>query len=1103
MDEKLYSRQLYVLGRDAQERLQQARVLLVGGMNGLAAEIAKNLVLAGVNALTLEEDGSVSKAKDLASQFFLSEDDVAQGVTRCAATVKKLGELNAYVSLNTLSSAELQTKGLGGFTVVIAVNPSRQRLSDLGKHCREHGVALCATASYGLYGYIFNDFGSEFTVIDKDGEAVKQGIVVGVEPMQNENGQEKRLLVTTADDLRHGLEDGDWVRFSGLEGMPSLCSGEPREVKSVEVPDSQGKLSKGLAFSVTASEDSETYQGGGHFEQVKQPLVAKFAPFEQAVESPVFVENDWLDTEKPSRLHAFLQGLWAFQDQQDGNLPKPFDDNDAGMVIELLRAQSFAKDQNVVLDESKVAELRALARHAAGELNPMAAYLGGIAAQEVLKACSGKFTPIQQWLHFASAECLATLESTSQGPATSSLDERETPGQLRYEGQTSVFGYEFQKKLAALKVFVVGAGALGCETLKNLALMGVGCKHSGGEIIVTDMDAIETSNLNRQFLFRPHHVGQMKSSVAAQRCREMNPAINIRALEIKVAPDTEATFNDEFWSGLDLVINCLDNVVARKYVDSKCLFHQKPLLESGTLGTKANTLPVVPFLTESYNSDPVQDDGGQEIPTCTLHAYPNLIEHTLAWARDAVFERLFNLDAAEALELLKHLKEDSLEDYVQELERQPSTMVQRLKAARGLLVGPQPNDHPEKLFPYSLDLRSVGVTECVELARMHFEELFVNKIELLLHVHPENKTVDENGTRFWSGKRRAPSKETLDVNDSLHLQFLSSALLLFANVFGLTNSKLKTKSSRERCVREVLSELPPLPVFQVDDSVQIPENDEEAKKLQKQQEDQAKADALDAAQLLALELDLVKKDTEALHTTNFHPQQFEKDDDSNGHMDFIFAAASIRARAYGIPLIDQLEAKRIVGRIIPAIATTTAMTTGAVALELYKVLHGHPIDKFRASNVNLAVNWFTGFEPTPCSSVPFGKPKYVKAGNKTKTCAVSIWTMEDLKGDLTVQQVLDHFDEKFEFEVNTISTKGDLTLYNDMFGQEERLEEPLSAIYRRIVGEEPPKFIILDIDGDFLEDESEDDDDESFDGDMEEEEEEILPPPCRLEWGAV
>lgn len=88
--------------------------------------------------------------------------------------------------------------------------------------------------------------------------------------------------------------------------------------------------------------------------------------------------------------------------------------------------------------------------------------------------------------------------------------------------------------------------------------------------------------------------------MAAAAAQSINPALKVRPLQNRVSPDTEDVFDDAFWSNLDVVVNALDNVNARLYVDSRCVYFGKPLLESGTLGPKCNTQMVIPRLTENY-----------------------------------------------------------------------------------------------------------------------------------------------------------------------------------------------------------------------------------------------------------------------------------------------------------------------------------------------------------------------------------------------------------------------------------------------------------------------------------------------------------------------
>merc|ERR1719382_1182615 len=118
----------------------------------------------------------------------------------------------------------------------------------------------------------------------------------------------------------------------------------------------------------------------------------------------------------------------------------------------------------------------------------------------------------------------------------------------------------------------------------------------------------------------------------------MNGAVKVHAALDRLGAETEHIFDDAFWDSLHGVCNALDNVQARLYVDQRCVYYQKPLLESGTLGPKGNVQVVVPRLTESYGSS--RDPPEKSIPVCTLKNFPNAIEHTIQWSRD-LFEGLF------------------------------------------------------------------------------------------------------------------------------------------------------------------------------------------------------------------------------------------------------------------------------------------------------------------------------------------------------------------------------------------------------------------------------------------------------------------------------
>ena len=118
-----------------------------------------------------------------------------------------------------------------------------------------------------------------------------------------------------------------------------------------------------------------------------------------------------------------------------------------------------------------------------------------------------------------------------------------------------------QERLQAARVLVVGAGALGNEVVKNLALLGL------GTIYLIDLDEVEPSNLSRSVLFRESDDGgRPKAEVAAQRAGELNPEINV----VPIHGDVITDMGLGLFADVDLVIGCLDNREARLWVNRQC-----------------------------------------------------------------------------------------------------------------------------------------------------------------------------------------------------------------------------------------------------------------------------------------------------------------------------------------------------------------------------------------------------------------------------------------------------------------------------------------------------------------------------------------------------
>ncbi|CAH9073316.1 unnamed protein product [Cuscuta europaea] len=772
--------------------------------------------------------------------------------------------------------------------------------------------------------------------------------------------------------------------------MTELNDGKPRKILSSR------------PYSFTLDEDSTNfgaYERGGIVTQVKQPKVLNFKPLREALKDPGdFLLSDFSKFDRPPLLHLAFQALDQFRSDFD-RFPIAGSEDDAVKLI------SIAKGINESAGDSKVENvdtklLRSFSFGARAILNPMAAMFGGIVGQEVVKACSGKFHPLFQFFYFDSVESLPTetLEAIDFMPLNS-----------RYDAQISVFGKKIQKKLEEATVFVVGSGALGCEFLKNLALMGISCS-SQGKLTVTDDDVIEKSNLSRQFLFRDWNIGQAKSTVAAVAATSINSKFNIEALQNRVGPETENVFDDTFWENLSVVVNALDNVNARLYVDQRCLYFQKPLLESGTLGAKCNTQMVIPHLTENYGAS--RDPPERQAPMCTVHSFPHNIDHCLTWARSE-FEGLLEKTPAEANAYLTNPSEYT--------------------SAQTKSGDAQARDNLERVLECLDKERCKTFENCISWARHRFEDYFANRVKQLIFTFPEDAATS-TGAPFWSAPKRFPQPLQYSSKDQSHLHFIMAAAILRAETFGIPIPVWATQPKElAQAVDRII-----VPEFKPKEGVKIV-TDEKATSLS--------AASIDDSVVINELIRKLEQCRENLPSDfKMKPIQFEKDDDTNYHMDLIAGLANMRARNYSIPEVDKLKAKFIAGRIIPAIATSTAMATGLVCLELYKVLAGgHKVEDYRNTFANLALPLFSMAEPVP--------PKVIQHGDMKWT----VWDRWVIKDNPTLNQLIDWLKEK---GLNAYSIScGSCLLYNQMFPRHrDRMDKKIVDLARDVAKLELPPY---------------------------------------------
>ena len=958
-DDERYSRQVYTLGARAHGLVRSATIYIDGpATSGLVYECVKDLALSGVGNIVLWEsstDGNDEEEGDVDANYHdASLDDLGNAYVRAA---KAEVELSTATGTAITSPEHLLEEYIRRLNPSVKVSKTQRPQPQQSFHAESGGVILCVDRPYetqvklntlarqnnmkfvsvetaGVYGRIFCDFGPDFEVFDSDGETPLVTPLDRIE-IDEEEGSDSVLAVRCIDTEKHDVSKGDKLQFQKSDGdmMPEVCTVvkvlTPHRIK-ITCDDTNNNLQD---FVKHVNENAAS------FSRIKVPAHVSFVPLEEAMSkantgelfTPCDLEKSFDDVRRSSVVACF-QALDTFVSIEK-SLPTAAD---MESFQKAMAACSTSNDESTDTNKKEQTKhVKNFLQCCAAKLTPLQAMFGAVGAQEALKAVTGLYNPVQQMLLYDCDELLGKGTKKATGEETCST------------GLAYIFGTKFEKKVKSSKLFVVGAGAIGCEVLKNLAALGFATSKKGC-ISVTDMDTIERSNLSRQLLFRDSDIGEFKSVAAKGAILRFNPAVNMDVHTSKVGDESRGPFDSDFWSSaVDVVMNALDNMEARLFMDHQCVSNKKALVDAGTLGSKGNVQVVVPHQSESYGSS--MDPPEPAIPVCTLKNFPYAISHTIQWGRD-LFDGLYNRRPRQANDLEPLLSSGAASEVAQ-------TLLQTLGDDAALdAAGEVVEDISYAASEDLASARKGALQWAVNLATRLFHDVIAD----LLREHPVDE-LDEDGEAFWGGTRKVPTPlfysssiqegdtTKLAANENL-LEFVQSAARLRTEMlFRDQHDSLFSPEEVEQALLESQSSR--------DSESTTGKADEEVHQS--------------TLSKLVEKLNIVPNIVPSGSKKNdLHPVEFEKDDESNGHVHFVTAASNLRAICYGIPPVNAMETRRVAGKIVPAMITTTAVVSALSCVELLKLLQKAPLSRHRNAFINLALPFFAFTIPVPADEVP-------------------------------------------------------------------------------------------------------------------------------------
>ncbi|CAD2098720.1 hypothetical protein YYG_03074 [Plasmodium vinckei petteri] len=1006
--EKKYSRQIYTHGYNEEKKIRKSKILIIG-MNGVSSEICKNLIICGVNEIGIY-DNDILTFEDIDNLFFC-DNNLINKEKKSLACLQNLKKLNNNCKIKAITNNLFDNlNDLNIYDIVVSVNQKEQFNIKLNNICRLKKKKFIAVNTVGIFGRMFVDFGdfifsngvnNEKYVINKIEFKDEDIIMHYLSNYENIHLSENDMVDLCVSGLNKTLNIQCKIKnISKKENKitVSVCNGFNKYIQFLNWIFNNNFM-KILSKILTYLNIYFLYNIRKQIEKKKVDNIKKkynkykinnnvsIRKMHEQVRLNYVTLEDYLNVIKKKiknnqiiLINMFYKLLNLVLNNKKGNANDLTDEEVCFLCYdEIVRdkkgyvgircnltSDDLERFKTLCLKKKKNMNVQVIndflsAAHI--ELPPFSMFWGSLVTQQILKGVMHKFKPIYQTFHFDKRSLIpfSNISKKYYG---------------KYMHQLNFFGKKYQNFLNNLNILLVGSGALGCEFLKLLALMGVSCSQKKnntnetkenknamkkcnrpGFIRIVDYDIIEESNLSRQFLFTANDIGKSKCQVAAENIKKINEDINCFPLKMKIDESILDTKNFYFKNSEELnkifydcsgkknpmiCILCLDNLKTRYICDEFCLINAFPIIEAGIEGMKGSSQIVIPFCSETYSNNyyDINMDNENNTNSCTITSFPRNHKHVIEFSKGVYNNYFFD----NVLKINNFLNNPIY--YIGELCNYDNI--------NNLL-------HFFKLtkifFNNNLDKNVENL----------WNNIFVNNINHLL------SSKDEEIIKYFESLEKLPQPIYFNKKNKDHLLFYNSAITAFKKVLKrylkiypqMINTVFYYKTEKNNKIDKVNTKVPfetALKTIAEKNNIDIDLNKlfyfltvikknanseiyssiknelydlfnnpafiMSLKYVQERKKKKAKRKNED----ISTEPNATKNEED---TNFFIPLTYNLEDKND--LNLLFSITNIRNTNYNFSKLDILEFFKISNNIIPSIITVVSMISSLAAFELYKL----------------------------------------------------------------------------------------------------------------------------------------------------------------------